>query len=471
MTLRIAIALVTLAACDLGRAQPADPLALRIEAVLAKAPSAQVGVLVAELPSGRTRFERHPDLPLKPASVLKLLTTAAAIQHLGPDFSYQTELYLSGDELWVRGAGDPGLGDPRLEERGGPALERLFDDWAQAIAGRGATSISRIVIDDSIFDTVHRHPDWPAAQADRWYQAPVGGVNINDNCLDVAWSLRGESVALRLRPPPPDDFYRNRLRPGAKTSARVQRPADSDVFEFTGTVSGGGSLQPAAVGDPTVFFGHVLRHALQQRGIDAGGPVVRRRLTAEAIAGATLIAIHRTALEDVLWRCNAFSQNLFAECLIKSLAAYGAGGQRGDTPGSWDVGVRVVVREMERLGVDPRGASIRDGSGLSHENRLTARQVVAVLAAMARGPDARPFLDSLAQPGQPGTMRSQFADRRLLGRMRGKTGTIQGVKALAGCIDTADGGMLAFALLVNGAAPDALPLELCRLLADAGPPP
>lgn len=467
----IVIALVALALCGLSRAQAPDSLASRIESVLGKASGAQVGLLVVELSSGRTRFERNPDLPLKPASVLKLLTTAAAIRHLGADFTYQTELYLAGDELWVRGAGDPGLGDPRLEERGGRPLDRLFDEWAHAIAGRGATSISRIVIDDSIFDAVHRHPDWPAAQADRWYQAPVGGVNINDNCLDAAWSLRGEHVALRLRPPTPDDFYRNRLRPGAKTAARVQRPADGDVFEFIGTVAGGGSFQPTAVGDPTVFFGHVLRYALQQRGIDAGGPVVRRRLTAEAIAGATLIAIHRTALEDVLWRCNAFSQNLFAECLIKSLAAYEAGGRRGDAPGSWDAGVRVVAREMERLGVDLRGASVRDGSGLSHENRVTARQVVAVLAAMHRGPSAQPFLDSLAQPGQPGTMRSQFADRRLLGRLRGKTGTIQGVKALAGLIDATDGGTLGFALLVNGAAPDALPLELCRVLAGAGPSP
>jgi D-alanyl-D-alanine carboxypeptidase/D-alanyl-D-alanine-endopeptidase (penicillin-binding protein 4) len=172
-----------------------------------------------------------------------------------------------------------------------------------------------------------------------------------------------------------------------------------------------------------------------------------------------------TPLADVLWRCNTFSQNLFAECLLKSLAAYAPDGSRTGVAGSWSAGVAVLTRTLEPFGVDPRGVVFRDGSGLSHENRVSAAQVVQVLVAMHHHRHREVFVESLARPGEPGTMRRRYATEALRGRLRGKTGTISGVRALAGYITRDDGVQLAFALLTDGRVPSGLHARVAGILA------
>src|SRR5262249_33562028 len=152
-------------------------------------------------------FEYNADEPLKPASVLKLFTTAAALQRFGPQFALETSVYLAGDELWVLGGGDPGLGDERLATRDGQTVLSTFEHWAALLRERGVTAISKIVLDDFVFDSEWRNPDWEPDQYLAWYQAPVGGLNFNDNCLDARAELAGASVRLVLTPPLPDDFF------------------------------------------------------------------------------------------------------------------------------------------------------------------------------------------------------------------------------------------------------------------------
>lgn len=441
----------------------------RLDQRLARLPrGTEIGLMVADCERDETWYASEADRPLKPASVQKLLVTAVALDRFGPDFRFRTELYLHDAELWVVGGGDPGLGDERLAARGGRDAQAVLADWVAALRARGVTAVHRIVLDDGVFDTEFRHRDWPASQADRWYQAPVGGLNLNDNCLDVKVQVRGRNVTLQLRPDIPLDLIDNTLRVDRRQRTTLKRPADSDTIQLRGTVSRSGDLDPVAVRDPTLFFAQALKHALQQGGIVVQGPVVRRHLTPEELAAAERVAAQETPLPDVLWRCNTFSQNLFAECLLKSLAAYGPGGARRDTPGSWEEGVAALQAGLRELGVDPNGAVLRDGSGLSHANRATARQLVTLLLRMHRHPHADVFLASLAEPGQEGSMRNRYDDPALRGRVRAKTGTIAGVRALAGYATRPDGTTLAFAILVNGANNDDLPLEICKLLLAPG---
>ena len=179
-----------------------------------------------------------------------------------------------------------------------------------------------------------------------------------------------------------------------------------------------------------------------------------------------MLATHSTSLRDVLWRSNTFSQNFFAECLLKSLAAYGPDGQRTGEPGSWERGEDVLQATLKKLGVALDGAVLRDGSGLSHQNRVTAQQVVKLLTTMRRHRAAEVFVGSLAAPGEPGTMQRRYALPELRGRLRGKTGTIQGVQTLAGYVSRADGTTLAFALLINGNDAATLPIRVCRALVE-----
>jgi len=445
-----------------------EDLGGRISQLLDRLPAdAPVGVVVADARTGERLYTCRPDTPLKPASLMKLLVTAAALDRFGPHFEYRTRVYICADELWVVGAGDPALADERIARRYGRARTQPFDEWARALHEAGIRRLSRIVLDDSIFDRQWRHPDWPVEEATQWYQAPVGGLNLNDNCVDaVAEPLAGK-VRLIIQPELPQEFLLSNLQAGPGPAPTVRRDPQADVFRFDGSVRRRTEFDSVAVGNPTVFFGHALKQALTNAGIDVNGPVVRRVVSPEATATATLVAEHATRLADVLWRCNTFSQNLFAECLVKSLPAYAPDGTRTGQPGSWADGTQLMQSLLEKLGVLLDGAVLRDGSGLSHNNRLTAAQLVELLVVMARHRYADDFIASLAAAGEEGSMRRRYDVPALRGRLRAKTGTLQGVRGLAGYAWTPGGQMLAFALLDNASADADLPLKLARILVGA----
>lgn len=418
-------------------AQDASPLDARINAALKRAPDgSRVAVSVLDARSGVPLFERSADVPLRPASALKLLTTAAALEYFGPDFAFETQLLHDRDELWVIASGDPGLGDPRLAARNRKSPAAVFDEWAESLRRSGISRLEKLVIDDSIFDDEFRHPDWPAEQSQRWYAAPVGGANVNDNCLDSRAVVQGSAVTLILTPELPAMFIDNRLSVG-RQRASVSRGSNGDVFTFAGTLSRSSEFGPVSAGHPTVFFGHALREALSRRGIEINGDVVRRAIPSEARSSARLVARHVTPLSDVLWRANNFSQNLFAECLLKSLAAYDRRGRSRGIAGSWDDGARVARETLASMGIGLAGAVWRDGSGLSHKNRLTARQLAGTLRRMRSHPSAAIFADSLARPGLDGTLRRRLADLPDRVSLRAKTGSLNGVSALCGYLNPA----------------------------------
>jgi D-alanyl-D-alanine carboxypeptidase/D-alanyl-D-alanine-endopeptidase (penicillin-binding protein 4) len=472
----VGVAAMLLAAARVGAEHPqhaaesaAAAVRARLMPLLANLPAdTSVGLFVADSDSGTPWFAHQPDRPLKPASVMKLFVTAAALERFGPDFAYETRLYTWNDELLVVGGGDPGLGDDRLAVRHGKPLHAEFDIWAQRLRQRGITKLQKIALDDSVFDRQSRHPDWPDEQAQAWYQAPVGGLNFNDNCLDARARVVDGQLVLSLQPDLPASFLRNTLRLSARHDPKLTRAFDEDVFEFSGPIARDHEFPPVSVRRPTVFFGHALRQALEQRGIVVAGPVVRRTITPATLAEANALDVRTTPLADVLWRTNTLSQNLFAECLLKSLGAYAADGRRSLTPGSWEGGVRVLKATLQGLGLDLDGAIFRDGSGLSHENRVTAGQVARLLMTMRDHRHSALFIGSLARPGEEGTMRRRYASERLRGRLRAKTGTIRGVRALAGYVERSDGVTLAFALLINGSPPQSLPTRVAEALLDGG---
>ncbi len=445
-------------------------IADRIEALLAGVrPPVQLAVFVQDVATDRILYEHGADTPLAPASVMKLLTSAAGLIHLGPDFTWETPFYLVDRELWVIGSGDPGLGDERILRRHGRPLSDVFDTLAARLRQRGVTQLDRIVLDDSRFDHVWRHEDWPPDENAEWYQAPVGAINWNDNCLDAAVRLQAGRVVLTLRPALPGSFFLDRLRPGTKHAVTFTRRPGSDVFEFRGTVARDATLEPVACARPTVFFGHALRSELVRRGIEVAGAVVRRRIDPARLTGLVPLHVERTTMADVLWRVLTFSQNLFAECLIKSLAAWRPDGRPTGTPGNWPDGARIVREAVESLGIPLDGAVIRDGSGLSRRNRITARQVVGLLDAVHDRPRFALLVSNLARPGRPGTMRRRHNTPLLRGHLRGKTGTLSDVRTLAGYVERDDGRVLAFAVLINRGTQDAIATRVAEILVTVTP--
>lgn len=460
------LALAAVSASWAWAAEPPDgaaEVARELGALVGNAKGAtRVAVVVDDVRTGQRWFEHNGNMPLKPASVLKLCTTAAALDRLGPDFKLATRVYLHGDELIVVGGGDPGLGDERLVERGAPVIDAVFKQWAESLRGQGLARVGDVIVDDSIFDRVWTHPDWPADQQDTWYQAPVGGLNLNDNCLDSRIVIRERVAQLVLRPNLPAELISNELSVSKQHKPTVTRKHGSDLFEFRGPVARATDLGPVSVGSPTIFFSFALREALEKNGIAVGGKVVRRAADATTLQAAKLLAVHETPLRDAIWRANTFSQNLFAECLLKAQAAYEPDGRRAAQPGSFERGAAQMRATLERLGVPTAGAEFRDGSGLSHDNRVTADMLVRLLRVMHGHRHREAFLASLARAGEEGSMKRRYGDGVFRGRLIGKTGTISGVSTFAGYATRDDGTTLAFAILVNGPAPENLPVRVSR---------
>lgn len=447
----------------IGMLLPADaappsslPAALRAELAQLPHSGAQGSACVVDLHSGHTVFTLHADLPLIPASSAKVFVLAAALKVLGPGFEFRTRLATDGVNLFLVGDGDPALGDPRIHRRAGQRITADFEHWAATLHAAGYCSFAGdLLIDESLFDDVRLHPDWDPADLGKWFAAPVGALNFNDNCVDITLipgANPGLPVQVACEPLCPLIEIVNRCRTGTPNRAYLHHPPDTFTYEITGTCAKRWPFGAVAFPDPGLLTAETLRDAFTRGGVQVAGKTrrARVRLADNSLPGTlTLLAVRVTPLADVLARAGKNSQNLFAECLWKRTGyAWSHRQGHGDPIGSWESG-RVAVRDVLRTaGVDTKGMVLADGSGLGRTNRCTARQLAAVLAWMHTQPEGRVLQDSLSVAGVDGSLHKQLAD--LPGRVRGKTGTMRGVRTLGGYVYEGQTPRYAFAFMFNG---------------------
>ncbi len=441
----------------------------------------QYTVAALDLSSGQWLIELDPDEPMIPASNMKLLTTAAATELLGPGFVFTTELIEVSPEdyhgraydpklaqagaLMIIGSGDPALGDPKLlREHLGIDAEQLLDAWVDAVVKTGKKRFAAIVIDDRIFDRQFVHPSWPIDQLNRWYCAEVAGINFHDNCIDVIPRPTSNGLApeIDLFPDAPFLDTTNRAKTGRDDSFWISRKLKENQFTFHGSVRHQPTQGiPVTVHDPPDFFARLLVHRLAQQGVTVDA-VHRPADGAAPLPGQTLHII-RTTLPLVLERTNRNSQNLFAEALLKRM-----GHQVTGSPGSFENGaaaVRIYLRNV--LGPRSAVASVADGSGMSRDNRVTARLLVRLLEHMHQSEHADTFRKSLSFSGRTeegklvgvGTLGGRFADLDAGSWVFGKSGYLNGVSTLSGYLVFPDDAkpeqhrVIAFAVLFNGFKP------------------
>jgi D-alanyl-D-alanine carboxypeptidase/D-alanyl-D-alanine-endopeptidase (penicillin-binding protein 4) len=390
-----------------------------------------------------------------PASNMKLITTAAALDLFGRDHAFKTTLAVRGDDLVVVGGGDPSFGDAAIEGVKGPVAE--LAKWAAALKAKGVTSVAGgIVVDDSHFDGEFVHPNWPRDQLNEWFCAPVGGLNLNTNCVEVVIAERGAGARFNLA----GDWLTlvNQAKAGGAGGgvSLLHGKAENEIIlrGSLGAIPRDGVS--VTIRDPGLFFGNALRKVLIDNGISVAGPVRRERVRAadgSLPAGVNVVAVHETPLPTVLARCNKRSQNLYAECLIKSLGAAWTPGAAppppdADTATTWGRGSLMVRRFLGKLHLPDEGVRILDGSGLSRENAVSPMLLTELLRYMHGAPDAEVFRESLAVGGVDGTLAKRMRDAGVRGNVLAKTGFIRGVSGLSGYVRTAQ-GWIAFSMLFN----------------------
>ena len=438
----------------------ANPLVLRASlehlSRRAPAPSAGVSIEIADLETGEPVFQRNPQSPETIASLTKLFSTAAALHYLGPDYKFRTTFWRRGDiqqgtllgSLLVVGRGDPNISGRFYNDD----INAIFDQWAAGLRKVGVTRVAGdLILNDTFFDSVLRHPDWPRAGETKWYQAPISALSYNDNVVLVAirpGPRAGRPAAVALEPPTEllqAVSHARTVNRRGRVRVAVNRQAGSNAVTVFGTVPLRGVWwsTPIAIDNPPAFFGDVLKSRLQNAGIEITGGVVEEDVVPDD--AWALVAQTESDLVPTLAVTNKKSQGFYAEQVFKTLGAEKTG------KGSWEAAVSVEKSFLAELGLDPARFELHDGSGLSPENRVSAADIVAFLRAMNAHPNGPVWKSTLAVSGDPeGTLRHRLSDRLVAGKVIAKTGSISGVSTLAGYVTAVSGRTYAFAILLNG---------------------
>lgn len=429
-----------------------DELPDAIATILRTSPiqGARAGVIVSDLDTGEVVYGKNADELLNPASNVKILTTAAALARLGPDYRFPTEIFFGGPlekgvlkgNLYIRGQGDPSL-----------STERLYR-IARQLRHMGLREVQgNLVADESYFDSVYDGPGWEQDDSDRPYMAGAGALSLNLNAVEIL-VFPGERVGEKARVvvEPGSDYLivdNQAVTTSARSRSRIvasSEPAGTKQrIVVRGRIAQGRDriVTYRRISHPPLFTANTFREILAEQQIPVKGRVMLGK-TPEKLKPA--FTDWSEPLPLLVHRLNKWSQNHMAEMLLKTLGAetYGA-------PGTWSKGIAAVETFLaEEVGI-PRGSLVlRNGSGLNDTNRASARQILQVLEwAWKQSTIAPELLTSLPIAGVDGTTRNRLVGTLGEGRVRAKTGTLQNVTALSGYATAQNGKNYAFAIIVN----------------------
>jgi D-alanyl-D-alanine carboxypeptidase/D-alanyl-D-alanine-endopeptidase (penicillin-binding protein 4) len=429
---------------------------------------AQWGVLVVSLDQGDTLFAFEADAPLAPASNMKLLTTAAALRRLGPDFRFQTYLLSEGTvsngvlhgDLVLYGTGDPGISD-RFFYSKDEVLRLLVDQLEQL----GITEVSgQLVADASHLPGPLRPTGWDPADLNDHFAGAVSALSYNENVVSFR-VVAGERIGVRpeIHTVPDDaglDVVNNALTVSGRARPRlaILREDPLDPIRIEGRITRGSRdvWRQMTVPSPSHFAASALRAVLAERGIRVSGGIrvvetpatsIVRRVTAPSIQTrdrTRILAKHVSApLSDYLAVVNKGSNNLYAELVFRTV------GRAAGGIGNPQASAQAVLEAVAAIGVPVADLVMLDGSGLSAGNRVTAAAFVALVAGMAKTEQWPAYWASLPVAGRRRELGRMY-QTAAAGNLRAKTGTIEGVSALSGLVRSRDQERLAFSIMLNG---------------------
>jgi serine-type D-Ala-D-Ala carboxypeptidase/endopeptidase (penicillin-binding protein 4) len=410
------------------------------------------GVIIQSLADGKTWYERNSDLLFLPASNQKLLTSSAILNALGPDWAYTTSLYRVGSldddgtlhgNLYLKGSGDPLLEAKDL------------DDFVASVKTSGVKKVQgKLITDDTRLDSARYGDGWSSDDMSYYYSAQISALNLNENLLTLTFDPgRKPGDAVRVAVSPTEKYARVVVRArtvakGEKTALTVKRALGENVITVDGTLALDAKPEEykpvgVTVEDPTRYVAYVLLEKLRKAGIDVTGGDADG---AAPTSGALPVAQHVSPpLSEILKKLNKPSDNLVAECLLKTLGA-----EKGKTGvGSAVTGRDVAYEWFKSIGMDTAGIDMTDGSGLSRQNFVTPRNLALLLKTMYTHPHGKVFIESLPVAGVDGTLRNRMKGTAAEKNCKAKSGYVSSVSSLSGYVTTKAGEPLLFVMLMN----------------------
>ncbi|MEU1279322.1 D-alanyl-D-alanine carboxypeptidase/D-alanyl-D-alanine-endopeptidase [Streptomyces sp. NPDC005805] len=441
-------------------AGPSDTgLKKEIDAILADArlDGGAAGVVVADATTGERLYRRDGGDRLMPASNTKIATSVAAMDLLGPDHRWTTDVLATGSrqgstlkgDLYLRGSGDPTL------------LAADYERLAAQIAAAGVKRVTgRLLADDTAFDAERLGRSWAADDESAYYSAGISALTLAPDTdydagtvvVEVAPGDR-PGARPRVRTVPAADGVRVDVRAttvaeGSPDTLSVGREHGSATVTVSGSVPLGAATAKEwiAVQDPTGYATAVFADALAAHGVRVAGAL---RLGVPAPPGARVLAEHRSMpLKEVMHPFMKLSNNMHAEALVKTIGREEAG------RGTWTAGLAAVRGALAERGVRTETLRQTDGSGLSRMNLFPAEELTGLLLSVRDAPWYADWHASLPVACAPdravgGTLRTRMCGTPAALNAGAKTGSLTGASALSGYVTDAAGRELVFSIVLN----------------------
>jgi len=420
---------------------------------------ASVSFCVIDANSGNSVFEYNPDKSLIPASILKLVTSSAALEMLGPDHTFKTSVGYSGSlnrrsgklagDIIIKGGGDPTLGSDRFKNYYAGFLEK----WVTEINKLGIKKINgKVISDDSYFDYLPVPAKWLWEDAGNYYGAGAYGLSVFDNTYEIHFRTSSDSLKQLITGIIPEECrfeFANWLVAAGTTDKGNIFTAP---YGTNGWLAGSMPVSPdnhvlkASIADPPLIMAKVIDQKLRSYGIFVTGkPTTTRLMQSPVIEDFNHVDdIVSPPLKDIVDTLNHESVNLYAEHLAKEM------GKIFRNTGSTEAGIEVIKEFLSGTGINLDGMFIEDGSGLSPLDAVNSKAMTGLLFYMKnKGKYFSEFYSSLPKAGKEGTLKNHFSDPLFDGRMRAKSGSMTRVRSYAGYLTTISGKNLIFCIIVN----------------------
>ncbi len=421
--------------------------------------NATITVFIKDLYTNKIIINYNSNKLLSFASVQKLLTTAAALEIFGPDYSFKTSLQYSGSikdsilygNIYILGGGDPSLGSKLF-----PQNQNFLEAWINAVKKLNIKAVhGNIIADPSIFDFYPTPGKWAWEDLSNYYGAAPTAICVFDNTLNVVFQTfapNTQTKILQTYPHIPELKIINLV-----TAANIHHDNSyfyGSPFCFTKIVKGQlpahrqRFIVRAAIPDPPLLTAQILKNALDSAHITVSGKALTTRLLPrDSITPVkyrtTFLNYFSPPLSQIIYQTNHKSINLYAEVLLKDLAVKYFG------KGTTKLGIRALHKFLSDQLIDTSQVLIVDGSGLSRYNAISAKAIASLLDIMYKSPNFDIFFKSLPTAGVDGTLKHFGEDTELYGNLHAKTGTLSRVKALAGYLTSKQLHPLIIVIAIN----------------------
>ncbi|WP_370898031.1 D-alanyl-D-alanine carboxypeptidase/D-alanyl-D-alanine endopeptidase [Chryseobacterium gossypii] len=394
--------------------------------------NANWGFVVYDPKTKKVISSYNENTPLVPASTTKLLTTETALNMLGENYRWITQLEYSGNidengvlngNLYIIGSGDPSLG---TNKAGAWSYRDIVSDFVGGMSREGIKKVNGdIIIQTAIFKgNISRLPENVVWLENNNYYLPVGTTKEINPANEKLIVKKGNSFSVEKK-----YFY---------VSPYVKQIVYADKYDGEGYLT-------TRLPDAPAYLANTFRTTLVKSGIAVTGKVTPKMTDANPETRKMISAYKSPTLGDIIYYTNQHSDNSLAEALLKTVGFQKLGDQTTES------GRIVVTDHLKESNFDLEGLNYMDGSGLSRSNHVTPISQVKFLTSLMDEKYYKTYLNSLPVGGQSGTLKRMFLGTGN-GQIFAKTGTLNKVKTLAGYLKTNSGRTLVFSLMVNNYA-------------------